>query len=94
MDLCTYENIHTMWGAVAGLRSSSLRTELAAGCIAATAPGPIHQATDFMAYKAKANRILQGQNLTAKRPWGLQQDGDLSEMLQHIVDSRGRETSF
>ena len=42
-----------------------------------------------MTYKAKGNRILQGQTLSAKRPWGLQQDGD---MLQHIVDSRGRES--
>ena len=64
----------SLWGAVTGGQCSSTRAELAGGCIAAAANQPIHQATDSQAYKKKAEQILKGKNMTAKRPWGLQRD--------------------
>ena len=48
----------SLWGSVMGHRASSTRTELAAGCVAATAPGGMHQATDSKAYCDLANAII------------------------------------
>ena len=82
-------NALSLWGAVAGLRCSSLRTELSAGCIAATAKGPVHQATDSMAYMRKINRLLAGEDLTRRKPWALQQDGDLWQIMDDIIKAKG-----
>ena len=75
----------SFWGAITGFRASSTRTELAAGIIAATAGLGVHQATDSMAYCTKRNKLLQGKNLTRRRPWNLHKDGDLWESMYQIL---------
>ena len=64
----------SFWGAVVGHRASSTRTELAAGIVAAAASLPMHQATDSMAYKLKVNALLDGEDMTSRKPWSLQKD--------------------
>ena len=75
-------NCLSLWGAITGTRCSSLRTELSAGIIAAASPCPAHQATDSRAYQLKVTRMLKGENLAKKRPWQLQQDGDLWAIME------------
>ena len=79
-----------MHGALTGHRANSTRTELAAGILALLAPGPIHQGTDSKAYKDKAHRILQGQQLNRKKPWNLQKDGVLWEWFDILSRAKGR----
>ena len=43
-----------------------------------------------MAYKSKVNKMLRGVQLTNKRPWALQADGDLWQMLEKIIKSKGK----
>ena len=84
------ENCLSLWGAITGARCSSLRTELSAGILAASGPGPAHQATDSKAYQVKVNKMLAGQNLTAKKPWSLQPDGDLWSIMEDAIRMKGR----
>ena len=79
----------SLWGAVTGAECSSTRAELAGGCVAIAANQPIHQATDSQAYKNKANRILNGEDLTFRRPWGLQKDGDLWKLFHDLAHAKG-----
>ena len=66
-----------MWGALPGGKTSSTRTELAAGLVAATAPIPVHQATDSMSYCRMANKITNGQKVKRRKPWAMTKNGDL-----------------
>ena len=79
----------SFWGAVVGHRASSTRTELAAGIVAAAASLSMHQATDSMAYKLKVNALLEGEDLTSRKPWSLQKDGDLWAVLERILLQKG-----
>jgi len=79
----------SLWGSMAANRCSSTRAELAAGCIAATAPGPVHQATDSKAYQSKMRLLLRGKNLTKRRPWALQPDGDLWSAMEQLIKHKG-----
>ena len=79
----------SLWGAVTGYGCSSTRAELAGGCAALASDQSIHQATDSPAYKTKADRILQGHNVTARRPWGLQKDGDLWKLFHDFAHAKG-----
>ena len=87
----TYVQEHggvSLWGSATGHRSSSTRTELAAGIVAATNSIGIHQGSDSMAYVKKFNQIRDG-DFRPKRPWNLQTDGDLWEILDNILKGRG-----
>ncbi len=66
-----------LWAALTGHRASSTRAELAAAILALTAPGAVHMATDSMAYQNKAQKIIDGQDMTKRKLWSLQADGDL-----------------
>jgi hypothetical protein len=79
-------------GALTGQRCSSTRTELAAGILAIHAPGAVHQGTDSMAYTVRARRILQGEDLTKRKPWSIQRDGDLWEVFEASANAKGRES--
>ena len=79
----------SLWGSVTGHRASSTRTELAAGIITLSAPTPVHQATDSMAYTKKLKRLLAGEDLTTRRPWGIQTDGDLWAIMESIIHKKG-----
>ena len=68
---------------------SSTGAELAAGLLAVSSDVPIHQATDSRAYQVKAQRILDGHNLTFKKPWSLMRDGDLWELFELACKRRG-----
>ena len=78
-----------MWSTLRGRRCSSTRAELMAGITAALANGPVHQGTDSSAYRSKCQLLLNGVNLTRKRPWALQKDGDLWEYMEHIIAAKG-----
>ena len=73
------------WDTVTGTRCSCLRAELQAGIPAISADGPVHIATDSMSFKLKADRILAGECLTARRPWAIQPDGDLWDIFEKAV---------
>ena len=79
----------SLWGALPGHRSSSTRAELAAGIVSIVAPGAVHQATDSKSYLDKANIILSGVNVTIKKPWGLQTDGDLWKIWEALAKQKG-----
>jgi len=72
-----------------GNRSSSTRTELAAGCLALAAEGPIHQATDSMAYQKMATKIINSDWTRRRRPWGITKDGDLWQQFEKLVEAKG-----
>ena len=52
-------------------------------------PGPIHQATDSKAFLTKASHILLGRDLTLKKPWSLQKDGDLWVWYERLARHKG-----
>ena len=79
----------SLWGSLSGHRASSTRTELAAGSVSMLSTSPVHQATDSMAYSKKMEKILAGQDMTERRPWGIQTDGDLWELMERIVKHKG-----
>jgi len=79
-----------MWGGLPGQMASSTRTELAAGIVGALGPGGIRQATDSRSYCLRVNKILSGERLDSKKPWGLQVDGDLWQILDRVLAARGR----
>jgi hypothetical protein len=60
-----------------------------AGITAALANGPVHQGTDSSAYRSRCLMLIHGANLTLKRPWALQKDGDLWEYMEHIIAAKG-----
>ena len=76
-------------GAINGAYCSSTRTEIAAAIFALSTNEAVHQATDSMAYKRKVDRLLNGENLQRKKPWALQNDGDLWQILSDLVASKG-----
>ena len=49
------------------------------------AHGPVNLASDSQAYIGRANRQLAGEDLAAKRPWPLQNDGDLWRVLDKVA---------
>ena len=79
-----------MWVALSGHRCSSTRTEIAAGIVAASAEGPQHQGTDSQCYLDKLKKILNGECLTKKRPWLIQTNGDLWELLEKMIKAKGK----
>ena len=81
-----------MWGWLPGGRSSSTRTELAAGLIAATGPGGIHQATDSRAYSDMVNALLAGKKPRGGKPWGIVTNGDLWEQMEKVIECRGADS--
>ena len=78
-----------MWSPVPGHRHSSLRAELSAGIVAAASPQAVHFATDSMSFLKVAGKIIANQNLTRKRPWALQANGDLWQVFEYMVQQRG-----
>ncbi len=83
------QNCISLWGAVTGTRCSSWRSEVSAGISAASEPGPVHQATDSLAYQRKVTRLLKGECLTSKKPWQIQQDGDLRQIMENVIKEKG-----
>ena len=79
----------SLFGCLKGQRASSTRSEIMAGIIGAAGPGAIHQATDSMSYCKKVNKLLDGTCLTNRKPWGLQKDGDLWQVLDKLVRQKG-----
>ena len=79
----------SLWGALPGHKSSSTRAELAAGIVTIAAPGPVHQATDSKSYLDKANLILEGIDVTSRKPWGIQTDGDLWKIWESLAKQKG-----
>jgi hypothetical protein len=79
-------------GALTGQRCSSTRTELAAGILAIHAPGAVNQGTDSMAYTVRARNILDGADLTRRKPWSIQKDGDLWEIFEASANAKGRDS--
>ncbi len=62
----------SLWGATAGQKTSSTRIELTTAILAAHQGGPQHILSDSMSFVRKANRIINGENLTRKKPWAIQ----------------------
>ena len=77
-------------GALSGHRCSSTRAELAAGIVAASAEKAQHQGTDSKAYLDKMQKLIDGANLTNKRPWSIQANGDLWQWMEDILKAKGR----
>ena len=77
-------------GALSGHRCSSTRAELAAGIVAASAEKAQHQGTDSKAYLDKMQKLIDGENLTNKRPWSIQANGDLWQWMEDILKAKGR----
>ena len=78
-----------MWGAITGQRASSCRTEIDGAILGICGPGPVYQISDSMSYSNKANALLQGQNLTKKTPWAIQNDCDLWARVEEILQAKG-----
>ena len=90
------------WAALEGQMCSSTRAELAAACVALLANMPIHIASDSKSMVEKAGKIIQfaklaSYTMSAKgsiprnifgRPWGMQTDGDLWELVWEAVTLR------
>ena len=49
----------------------------------------MHQATDSRSYCDKVNRLLNGERLTLRKPWGIQTDGDLWEIMEQVIRLKG-----
>jgi hypothetical protein len=81
----------TLLGALTGQRCSSTRAELGAGILAIHGPTAVHQGTDSQAYLMRANKILAGVNLTTRKPWGIQKDGDLWQIFEQSATAKGLE---
>ncbi len=75
-------------GVVRGPICSSTRTELVGFINAVLAPGPVHYACDNAAVVLKGRAILQDPFLDPCKPWGLCRDGDLWDVLQHVIRSK------
>ncbi len=78
-----------LWGAATGQRSSSTRTELAAGVVSLLSGEPVHQGTDSMAFKTVADLILDDAPQRRRKPWSLRKDGDLWQIWEDLARTRG-----
>ena len=76
-------------GVLAGRLGSSTRAELAVGVAALARPFPVHLATDSRAFCDKACAILDEPECWPRRPYALQRDGDLWQLLHERVIARG-----
>ena len=78
-----------MWASIPGFRYSSTRTEIAAGIVALFANGPVHQASDNMAFVRFANHLLSHGPNSNHIPWQLMSDGDLWEVYHRLLVQKG-----
>ena len=79
-------------GQIMGPALSSTRTEAFGLLAALAAPGPVHVGIDNYGVVKHAGHLLQpkGRRRRAKRkPWGLQDDGDVWEAVANAVHAKG-----
>ena len=91
------------WNKTIGQRCSSTRMELSAWIMALMQPWAVHFATDSASMKSKGDKLIKaaedwmqedGENWIYRRnpcgkPWGLQKDGDLWDLVWNALLSRG-----
>jgi hypothetical protein len=78
-----------LFAALAGHRMSSARTELFAGILAVAGPGPIHFASDNLAFVNKLTSLIANPEYVQRKPWCLQKDGDLWSLMFHVLQAKG-----
>ena len=79
-----------LWGGVFGPMLDSTRTEIAAGLLALSGPGPIHFASDNLNFVRDANRILNTVGFRPKKPWSLLPNGDLWAIFDEHANHKGK----
>ena len=79
-----------LWGGVFGPMSDSTRTEIAAGLLALSGPGPVHFASDSLNFVRDATRILEGARQGREKPWSLMPNGDLWAIFDEHVTHKGK----
>ena len=67
-----------------------MSSRLAAGIVAASAEKAQHQCTDSKAYIDKMQKLIDRANLTNKRQWSIQANGDLWQWMEDILKPKGR----
>ena len=91
---------HALYGTLVKLKIclpgrgiSSTRAELAAAILGLVAPRALHLASDSRAMLHKLESILKSKrNLWNARPWDITKDGDLWQLLEHVL--RWRESGY
>ena len=76
---------------IGGFSGSSIRTELAAGIVAACVHGPVHIGSDSKIFVDGAAVLLENlkQGRQLKRCWKLVSDGGLWEHFYEILKAKG-----
>ena len=78
-----------LWGGVFGPMSDSTRTEIAAGLLALSGPGPVHSASDSLNFVRDATSILKEVGHRRIKPWSLMPNGDLWAIFdEHATHKR------
>ena len=78
-----------MWAPMPGFQCSSTRTEIAAGILALTADGPVHQASDNKFFVRFVNFLINHPVKGPRKPWLLAPDGDLWHVSHCLLQQKG-----
>ena len=78
-----------LWAPLPGQFCSSTRAEIAAGLLDIASPGPVAIRTDSKVFLDGLSKMLDDPLFTPRRPWGLTANGDLWQLVEHHLQTKG-----